>query len=75
MRNAYLILVRKFDRHKEQDNIQIVGHDSVVSTATPYGLDCSGFKHQWGETILLPSRPAIRPTQPPAQWALGLSQG
>jgi hypothetical protein len=74
MRNAYLILVRKFERlrYKEKDNIQIVGHDSVVSTVTHY---CSGFTHQWRETFLLPYRPAFRPTQPPAQWALGLSQG
>jgi hypothetical protein len=40
------------------------GRDSIVSVATRYGLDGAGIESQWGRDFLLPSRPALGPTQP-----------
>jgi hypothetical protein len=48
--------------------------DSVVSIVTHYGLDGLGIESRWGR-FSIPSRLALRPTQPPIQWVLGLSWG
>ena len=40
---------------------------------TGYRLDGLGIESQWGWGFLHLSRPALRPTQPPTQWVLGLS--
>jgi hypothetical protein len=50
------------------------GPGSSVGIATDYGLDGPGIESRWGE-IFHPSRPVLRPTQPPVQWALCLSRG
>ena len=52
----------------------ICGPGSSVGTVTDYGLDGLG-SNPGGDEIIRPSRPALGPTQPPAKWVLGLSQG
>ena len=47
----------------------------LASILTHYGLDGRGIESQWGRDFLHPSTPALRPNQPPIQWAPGLSQG
>ena len=42
-----------------------VGQDSSVSIATLYVLDSPGIESRWGRDF---PRPALGPTQPPAQW-------
>jgi len=49
--------------------------DSLVVTATRYGLDGSGIESCWERDFPHLSRPALRPTQPPIQWVPGLSRG
>ena len=52
-----------------------VGRDSVVCTATRYGLDGLGIESRLGRDFPHPSRPALGPTQPPLQWVPRLCQG
>ena len=52
-----------------------MGWDSSVGIATVYGLDGPVIESRWGGDFLYPSRPALRPTQPPIQWVMGLSRG
>jgi hypothetical protein len=51
------------------------GPSSVVGTVTAYGLDVPEIESRWGRDFLYLSRPALWPTQPPVQWAPGLSLG
>ena len=50
------------------------GPSSSVDIVTDYGLDDPGIESRWGE-IFRPSRQALGSTQPPVQWAPGLSRG
>ena len=52
-----------------------MGRDSVVSIVTRYGLDGPGIESQRGRDFPHPSRPAMRPTQPPIQRIPGLFPG
>jgi hypothetical protein len=47
------------------------GPGSSVGIATDDGLDRPRIESRWGE-IFRPSKPALRPTQPPVQWVLDL---
>ena len=49
--------------------------DSSVGITTRYGLDGPEIESQWRRDFPHPSRPALRPTQPPIKWVPGLSQG
>ena len=50
------------------------GPGSSVGIATDYGLDVPG-SNPGGDEIFRSSRPALRSTQPPVKWVLGLSRG
>jgi len=50
------------------------GPGSSVGIATDYGLDDPG-SNPGVDEIFRPSRPALRPTQPPVKWVPGLSRG
>jgi len=52
-----------------------VGQGSSVSAAAHYGLDRLGIESWWGRNFSHLSEPALRPTQPPIQWVLGLFRG
>ena len=51
------------------------GPSSSVGIVTGYGLDGPNIESLWGRDFPHLSRPALRPTQPPAQWVLSLFRG
>ena len=55
--------------------VVVVVTDSSVGIAIRYGLDGPGIESRWGRDCPHPSRPALGPTQPPAQGVPGLSRG
>ena len=55
-------------------NDTICGPGSSVGIATDYGLDGPG-SNPGGDENFRPSRPALKPTQPPVKCVLGLSRG
>ena len=84
--NVELVSQRTLDlrtvdgKHKWPTYVQVPlpglrGRDSWVGVMTRYGPDGPRFESQWGRDFSHPSRPALRPTQPPIQWVPGLSRG
>ena len=51
------------------------GRDGSVGIATRYGLDGPLVESRCGRVFPHPSRPNLRPNQPPTQWVPGLSRG
>jgi len=51
-----------------------IGPGYSVGIATDYGLDGPA-SNPGGDEIFRPSRPGLRPTQPPVQWVPSLSRG
>ena len=49
--------------------------DGSVGIVTLYGLDGTGIEFRWRRDFPHPSRPSLRPTQPPLQGVPGLSRG
>jgi hypothetical protein len=56
-------------------NVHCCGPGSSVGIATGYGLDGPGSESRWGRDFPHLSRPALRSTQSPVQWVLGLPRG
>jgi len=51
----------------------VCGPGGSVGIATDYGLHGPG-SNAGGDEIFRPSRPVLRPTQPPVKWVPGLSR-
>ena len=49
--------------------------EGSVGIATRYGLDGLGIESQWERSFPHPSRTAMGPNHPPAQWVAGLYRG
>jgi len=57
---------------KKEESVKLcplcISQDRVVGKTTGYRLENSRNECQWWHNFPLPSRPALRPTQPPVQW-------
>ena len=62
-------------KKKARPNYNNVGWDSVVNTATPYGLDDSGIESRWRRDFPHPSRPVLGSTKLFVQWVSGFVPG
>jgi hypothetical protein len=51
--------------------LQAARRISAVDIATRYGLGGQVIESRWRRDLPHPSRPALGPTQPPTEWALG----
>jgi hypothetical protein len=56
-------------------NLILRGPGSSVDIVHGYGVDGPGIESRWGRDFPHLSRPALGPTQPPAQSVPGLSRG
>jgi hypothetical protein len=48
---------------------------TFIGLLTCFGLDGPGIESRWRQKFPHPSRPTLRPTQPPVQWVPGLFLG
>ena len=55
--------------------IEVLSIDSSVGIVTHYGLGGPGIEFRCGRVFPHQSRPALRPTQTPIEWLLGVSRG
>jgi hypothetical protein len=55
-------------------NFVLCGPGSSVGITTDYRLDGPRIESRWGRDFSHTSRPALGPTQPPAEWVPGLSR-
>ena len=68
-------LLGPFTSHITDKYLEASGPGSSDGIATAYGLNSPGIKSRWGLDFPYLSRPALDPTQPPAQWVPCLSRG
>jgi hypothetical protein len=67
--------VGKIEKHFMSNNISFRWPGGSVGIATGSGLDGPGIESRWRRDFPHLSRPALRPTQHPVEWAPGLPRG
>jgi len=61
------LAISNFIEHKRRYLPPVAVRDSIAVIANVCGLECTGIESRWMRDFLYPSRPALRPTQPPVQ--------
>ena len=59
------LVISNYIEHKQRYLSLVAGRDRVAAIATVYVLDYTGIESRWMRDFLHPSKPALRPTQPP----------
>jgi len=61
------LAIYNFIEHYRRYLPPVADRVSVAAIAGVYGLECTGIVSRWMRNFLYPSRPTLRPTQPPVQ--------